>query len=339
MTKKKKSKDEILSEKIFKQFEDKYGEGSLIMGNKPKSIESVSTGSIELDIALGVGGFPRGRVIEIFGKEMSAKTTLALHAIANAQKDGITCAFIDAEHALDVDYAKKIGVDFKRLLLSQPDSGDDALNIAEDLIQTGELGYIVIDSVSALVPKAELEREIGQELPGVQARMMSAACRKIVPLCAKFNTSLIFINQVRSKIGVIFGSKTTTSGGNALKFYSTIRIKMKVLKKLKNKENRFVASNMVAEILKNKLAPPYRKGEFVIKYGKGVDKWGDVLKFLILLGDVERQGGWYVFEGEKVQGRKKAKRYVSKKYNYNKVYSEIMKRMGERKEEEIEEEF
>jgi len=334
---KKVNKDEVLSEKFFAMIEEKYGEGTLSLSDRIMKLDSVSTGSIRLDMALGIGGFPRGRIIEIFGQEMSAKTTLALHTIANAQKKGIVCAFIDVEHALDVDYAKKIGVNFKKLLLSQPDSGDDALNLTEDLVETGKVGYIVIDSVSALVPKAEILKETGKELPGIQARLMSQGLRKLVPKCAKFNTAVIFINQMRDKIGVMFGEKSTTSGGNALKFYATIRIRMRVRQKIKNKKEQMVASKMIAEVVKNKVAPPFRKAEFIIRYGKGIDQWRELAQFLILIGEVEKKGSWFIFGDEKVQGGGKLRAILRKKLDYDKTYKRIIKKLAENAEGEEEE--
>ena len=313
---KKVNKDEVLSEEFFAKMDEKFGEGTLSLSDRIMKLDSVSTGSIELDMALGVGGFPRGRVVEIYGQEMSAKTTLALHTIANAQKNNILCAFIDVEHALDVDYAKKLGVNFKKLLLSQPDCGDDALNLTEDLVETGKVGYIVIDSVAALVPKAEIERQIGKELPGLQARMMSQALRKLIPKCAKFNTAVIFINQMRDKIGVIFGEKKTTSGGNALKFYASLRLDVRKGDPIPFDTTKPQLGNkgtfMRVKAIKNKVAPPMKFGLMKIMYHQGFDLVYDLIDIGVEYGIINQSGSWYSYKDNKLgQGKDKVIAFLS----------------------------
>ncbi len=320
---------------ILDAINKKFGEGSLIrLGDTPVTdVEVVPTGSIGLDRALGIGGFPRGRIIEIFGKEMTAKTTLAFHVIANAQKAGIRCAFIDAEHALDLKYAQRIGVDTKELLVSQPMSGEEGLNIAEMLVISEEVGFIVIDSVAALVPQKEVDGEVGIQLPGIQARMMSQACRKLVALVATHNCSVIFINQTRMKIGVIFGNPEVTPGGTALKFYSTIRIDMKNKGKIKDKDGVQEASKLWAYVVKNKLAAPFRGANLVVKYGEGIDKWDELVEYLVELNYIKiTNNRWYTFKGKKVDGKKRLLVLLKSKADYDKLAQQVQEGLNEFRE-------
>jgi recombination protein RecA len=294
--------------------EKAFGKGSIMrLGNEDslvKDVQAVSTGSLSLDIALGVGGFPRGRIIEIYGPESSGKTTLALHAIAEAQKKGGIAAFVDAEHALDVGYARKLGVRTDDLLISQPDSGEQALEITETLVRSGAVDVLVIDSVAALVPKAELEGEMGDAHMGVQARLMSQALRKLTGTIAKSQTIVIFINQIRMKIGVMFGNPETTTGGNALKFYATQRLDIRRIGAIKDGEQ-VIGNRTRVKVVKNKVAPPFREVEFDIMYGVGISREGDVVDLASNESIVEKSGAWYSFEGERIgQGREQVKQFL-----------------------------
>jgi len=273
-------------------------------------IEVISTGSLGLDIALGIGGLPRGRIIEIYGPESSGKTTLALHVIAEAQKAGGTCAFVDAEHALDPGYAKKLGVDVDELLISQPDAGEQALEIADTLVRSGAIDVLVVDSVAALVPKAELEGEMGDTHVGLQARLMSQALRKLTGSISKSRCMVIFINQIRMKIGVMFGNPETTTGGNALKFYASVRLDIRRIGAIKEKEQ--VTGNQTrVKVVKNKMAPPFRVVEFDIMYGEGVSKTGELIDLGVAAGIVEKSGAWFSFSGQRIgQGRENAKAFL-----------------------------
>jgi recombination protein RecA len=294
--------------------EKAFGKGSIMrLGNEDalvKDIEAVSTGSISLDIALGVGGFPRGRIIEIYGPESSGKTTLALHAIAEAQRKGGIAAFVDAEHALDVTYARKLGVRTDDLLISQPDSGEQALEITETLVRSGAIDVLVVDSVAALVPKAELEGEMGDAHMGVQARLMSQALRKLTGTIAKSSTIVIFINQIRMKIGVMFGNPETTTGGNALKFYATQRLDIRRIGAIKDGEA-VIGNRTRVKVVKNKVAPPFKEVEFDIMYGQGISREGDVLDLAAAENIAEKSGTWFSFGGERIgQGREQAKAFL-----------------------------
>ncbi len=294
--------------------EKAFGKGSIMrLGNEEalvKDVQAVSTGSISLDIALGVGGLPRGRVVEIYGPESSGKTTLALHAIAEAQKAGGICAFIDAEHALDVGYARKLGVRTDDLLISQPDTGEQALEITETLVRSGAVDVLVIDSVAALVPRAELEGEMGDAHMGVQARLMSQALRKLTGTISKSQTIVIFINQIRMKIGVMFGNPETTTGGNALKFYASQRLDIRRIGAIKDGEQ-VIGNRTRVKVVKNKVAPPFKEVEFDIMYGQGISREGDVLDLASNENIVEKSGAWFSFDGERIgQGREQAKGFL-----------------------------
>ena len=301
-------------EAAMTQIERQFGKGSIMrMGDSGgvQKVPSISSGSIGLDIALGIGGVPRGRVIEIFGPESSGKTTLALHVIAEAQKAGGIVAFIDAEHAFDATYAKNLGVDIDNLLISQPDTGEQALEIADTLVRSGALDCVVVDSVAALVPRAELEGDMGDAHMGLQARLMSQALRKLTGTVSKSKTCFIFINQIRMKIGVMFGNPETTTGGNALKFYSSMRLDIRRIAAIKE-ANEMIGSRTRVRVVKNKLAPPFRDAEFDIIYGKGISRDGELLDLGSNLGIVEKSGAWYSYGGERLgQGRENAKAYVA----------------------------
>ncbi|MBN9490306.1 MAG: recombinase RecA [Alphaproteobacteria bacterium] len=294
------------------QIERAFGKGSIMkLGQREAlEIEAISTGSLGLDIALGIGGLPKGRVVEIYGPESSGKTTLALHVIAEAQKKGGACAFVDAEHALDPAYAKKLGVDIDNLLISQPDAGEQALEIADTLVRSGAIDVLVIDSVAALVPRAELEGEMGDSLPGLHARLMSQALRKLTATISKSNTLVIFINQIRMKIGVMFGSPETTTGGNALKFYASVRLDIRRIGALKDKDE-VVGNATRVKVVKNKVAPPFKVVEFDIMYGEGVSKTGELIDLGEKAGVVEKSGSWFSYDGQRIgQGRENAKNFL-----------------------------
>ena len=294
------------------QIDRNYGKGAIMrLGEGVREpIESIPTGSVSLDIALGIGGLPRGRVVEIYGPESSGKTTVALHAVANAQKAGGIAAFIDAEHALDPEYAKKLGVDTDQLLVSQPDTGEQALEIADMLIRSGALDIIVIDSVAALVPKAEIEGEMGDSHVGLQARLMSQALRKITGALAQSKTTAIFINQLREKVGVFFGSPETTSGGKALKFYASVRIDVRRIETLKEGQDA-IGNRTRAKIVKNKVAPPFKQAEFDILYGQGISTEGGLIDLGVEQGIVKKSGAWYTYEGDQLgQGKENSRRFL-----------------------------
>jgi recombination protein RecA len=296
------------------QIERSFGKGSVMkLGARVAAAgeaEVVSTGSLGLDIALGIGGLPRGRVIEIYGPESSGKTTLTLHVIAEAQKNGGTCAFIDAEHALDPAYAKKLGVNIDELLISQPDTGDQALEIADTLVRSGAVDVLVVDSVAALVPRQELEGEMGDSHMGLHARLMSQALRKLTGSISKSRTMVIFINQIRMKIGVMFGNPETTTGGNALKFYASVRLDIRRIGQIKDKEQ-VVGNQTRVKVVKNKMAPPFKVVEFDIMYGEGVSKRGELVDLGMQAGVVEKSGSWFSYEGTRIgQGRENAKQYL-----------------------------
>ncbi len=300
-------------EKVVHEIEKEYGKGAIMTLDQnvaAQGIDTISTGCIALDVALGIGGLPRGRVVEIYGPESSGKTTLALHAIAEAQKAGGIAAFIDAEHALDPIYAQKLGVDLDKLYISQPDCGEQALNIAEMLVESAAIDLIVIDSVAALTPKAEIEGEMDDSAVGMQARLMSKALRKLTPVINKTNTCLIFINQLREKIGVMFGNPETTTGGKALKFYASVRIDVRKADALKDTTG-IIGNRTKAKIVKNKLAPPFKTAEFDVIYGRGISQAGCILDMGVELGLIEKSGSWFSLNGEKIaQGREKARDYL-----------------------------
>jgi recombination protein RecA len=299
-------------ESALSQIDRAFGKGSVMRLGQDKvvDIESISSGSLGLDIALGIGGLPRGRVVEIYGPESSGKTTLALHTVAEAQKRGGICAFIDAEHALDPGYARKLGVDLDELLISQPDSGEQALEIADTLVRSGAVEVLVVDSVAALTPRAELEGEMGDQLPGSQARLMSQALRKLTSSISKSNCMVIFINQIRMKIGVMFGSPETTSGGNALKFYASVRLEIRRIGAIKDRDQ-VVGNQTRVKVVKNKVAPPFREVEFDIMYGWGISKVGELVDLGVTAGVVEKSGSWYSYNGERIgQGRENAKTFL-----------------------------
>ncbi len=295
------------------QIERAFGKGSIMrLGKSGKSIEieTISSGSLGLDIALGVGGLPRGRVVEIYGPESSGKTTLALHCVAEAQKRGGICAFVDAEHALDPVYARKLGVNIDDLLISQPDTGEQALEIADTLVRSGAVEVLVVDSVAALVPRAELEGEMGDNQPGMQARLMSQALRKLTSSISRSNTMVIFINQIRMKIGVMYGSPETTTGGNALKFYASVRLDIRRIGVIKDRDE-VIGNQTRVKVVKNKLAPPFKQVEFDIMYGEGVSKLGEIIDLGVKAGIVEKSGSWFSYDSQRIgQGRENAKTFL-----------------------------
>ena len=295
------------------QIERAFGKGSIMkLGKNEKAleIETISTGSLGLDIALGVGGLPRGRVVEIYGPESSGKTTLALHCVAEGQKKGGICAFIDAEHALDPVYARKLGVNIDELLISQPDTGEQALEICDTLVRSGAVDVLVVDSVAALVPKAELEGEMGDALPGLQARLMSQALRKLTGSISRSRCMVIFINQVRMKIGVMYGNPETTTGGNALKFYASVRLDIRRTGQIKDRDD-IVGNTTRVKVVKNKVAPPFKQVEFDIMYGEGISKVGEILDLGVKAGLIEKSGAWFSYDSVRIgQGRENAKAYL-----------------------------
>jgi recombination protein RecA len=318
-------------EAALANIEKKFGKGSIMrLGEKEVAdVLAISTTSLSLDAAIGVGGIPRGRVIEIFGPEASGKTTLALHIVAEAQKAGGIAAYIDAEHAMDAEYAGKLGVNIDELLISQPDSGEQALEIAEALVRSNGVDVIVIDSVAALVPRAELDGEMGDSLPGLQARLMSQALRKLTAVVGQTNTSLIFINQIREKIGVMFGSPETTTGGRALKFYSSVRIDIRRIGSIKDGD-RVVGNRTKVKIVKNKVAPPFRECEFDIMYGEGISREGDVLDLAVANRVVEKSGAWFSYAGERLgQGRENSKNALRENAELlRRVENDVRKALG-----------
>jgi recombination protein RecA len=294
------------------QIERTFGKGSIMKlgANTALEIEAISTGSLGLDIALGIGGLPKGRVIEIYGPESSGKTTLALQTIAEAQKRGGICAFVDAEHAMDPVYARKLGVNVDDLLISQPDTGEQALEIADTLVRSGAVSVLVVDSVAALTPRAELEGEMGDQLPGLQARLMSQALRKLTASISKSNCMVVFINQIRMKIGVMFGSPETTTGGNALKFYASVRLDIRRIGAIKDRDE-VVGNQTRVKVVKNKVAPPFKQVEFDIMYGEGISKVGELVDLGVTAGIVEKSGSWFSYGGERIgQGRENAKTFL-----------------------------
>ncbi|WP_208441828.1 recombinase RecA [Bartonella raoultii] len=295
------------------QIERSFGKGSIMrLGQKEQvvEIETIPTGSLSLDIALGVGGLPKGRIVEIYGPESSGKTTLALHAIAEAQKIGGICAFIDAEHALDPIYARKLGVDLENLFISQPDTGEQALEITETLVRSGAVDVLVVDSVAALTPRAEIDGEMGDALPGLQARLMSKALRKLTASIFRSNCMVIFINQIRMKIGVMFGSPETTTGGNALKFYASVRLDIRRIGSIKDRDM-IVGNQTRVKVVKNKLAPPFKQVEFDIIYGEGISKLGELIDLGVKVGIVEKSGAWFSYNSQRLgQGRENAKQFL-----------------------------
>lgn len=318
-------------EAALSNIEKKFGKGSIMrLGEREVSdVPAISTTSLSLDIAVGVGGVPRGRIIEIYGPESSGKTTLALHIVAEAQKAGGIAAYIDAEHAMDADYSGKLGVDVDQLLISQPDSGEQALEIAEALVRSNGVDVIVIDSVAALVPRAELDGEMGDSLPGLQARLMSQALRKLTAIVSQSNTCFIFINQIREKIGVMFGSPETTSGGRALKFYSSVRLDIRRIGALKDGD-RVVGNRTKVKVVKNKVAPPFRECEFDIMYGEGISREGDVLDLGAAQRVVEKSGAWFSYKGDRLgQGRENAKQSLKENPELlRKIENEVKAKLG-----------
>ncbi|MAH06006.1 MAG: recombinase RecA [Alphaproteobacteria bacterium] len=331
MTKNSSEKQKAL-DAALSQIERAFGKGSIMKlngGENPIEIEAVSTGSIGLDIGLGIGGLPRGRITEIYGPESSGKTALALHVIAEAQKAGGTCAIIDAEHALDPGYAAKLGVQVDDLLISQPDAGEQALEIADTLVRSGALDVLVVDSVAALVPKAELEGEMGDSHVGLQARLMSQALRKLTGSISRSRTVVIFINQIRMKIGVMFGSPETTTGGNALKFYSSVRMDIRRIGQIKNRED-VVGNQTRVKVVKNKMAPPFRQVEFDIMYGEGISKMGEILDLGVAGNIVDKSGAWFSYDGQRIgQGRENAKNFLRENPEVsNKIETAIRQNAG-----------
>ncbi len=322
-------------EVAMSQIEKQFGKGSVMkLGEfKAMEVEAIPTGALSLDIALGIGGVPRGRIIEIFGPESSGKTTLALHVIAEAQKSGGEAAFIDAEHALDPVYAKKLGVDIDNLIVSQPDTGEQALEITEALVRSGALDVIVVDSVAALVPKAEIDGDMGDSHMGLQARLMSQALRKLAGAINKSKTVLIFINQLREKIGVMFGNPETTTGGRALKFYASVRMDIRKIENIKQ-DGDVIGNRVRVKVIKNKVAPPFREAEFDVLYGKGISKEGNILDMAVNLDIVEKSGSWFSYNGERIgQGRENAKRYLME---HKDILEEVDKKVRENFEKAFE---
>ncbi len=316
-------------EAAISQIDQNFGKGSVMRLGQQEAldVEAISTGSLSLDLALGIGGLPKGRIIEIYGPESSGKTTLALQVVAEAQKAGGICAFVDAEHAMDPAYAKKLGVKTDELLISQPDTGEQALEITDTLIKSGSVSVLVVDSVAALTPKAELEGEMGDHHVGLQSRLMSQALRKITGSVSKSNTMVIFINQIRMKIGVMFGNPETTSGGNALKFYSSVRMDIRRIGAIKDKDQ-IIGNTTRVKVIKNKVAPPFKVVEFDLMYGKGISKNGELIDLGAKADIIEKSGAWYAYKGEKIgQGKENAKLYLEKNSN---IADEIEKAIREK---------
>ncbi|MCB1644682.1 MAG: recombinase RecA [Pseudomonadales bacterium] len=306
------NKEKALSAALS-QIERQFGKGSLMrLGDTPREkIPAISTGSLGLDVALGIGGLPRGRIVEIYGPESSGKTTLTLQVIAEAQKSGGTCAFIDAEHALDPEYAQNLGVDIDNLLVSQPDTGEQALEICDMIVRSGAVDVVIVDSVAALTPKAEIEGEMGDHHVGLQARLMSQALRKMTGHIKHSNTLVVFINQIRMKIGVMFGSPETTTGGNALKFYSSVRLDIRRIGSIKDGDE-IVGNDTRVKVIKNKVAPPFKQAEFQIMYGKGIYRLGEIIDLGVQIGVVDKAGAWYSYKGDRIgQGKKNASEYLA----------------------------
>jgi recombination protein RecA len=320
-------------EAALSQIDRAFGKGSVMkLGSRDLGVatDAVSTGSLGLDIALGIGGLPRGRIVEVYGPESSGKTTLALHVVAEIQKKGGTAAYVDAEHALDPVYAKKLGVDIDEMLISQPDTGEQALEITDTLVRSGGVDIVVIDSVAALTPKAELEGEMGDQLPGLQARLMSQALRKLTGSISKSNTIVLFINQIRMKIGVMFGNPETTTGGNALKFYASVRLDIRRIGAIKDRDE-VVGNATRVKVVKNKVAPPFKQVEFDIMYGQGVSKTGELVDLGVKAGIVEKSGSWYSFDGSRIgQGREAAKTFLAENADIaNKIEHAIRANAGQ----------
>jgi len=324
-------------DQAISQIEKQFGRGSIMKLGEDKKIDvpAISTGSLSLDLALGVGGVPRGRVVEIYGPESSGKTTLALHIAAEAQAKGGMVAFVDAEHALDVVYARKLGVDVDNLLVSQPDTGEQALDIAEILVRSGAIDVLIVDSVAALVPRAEIEGEMGDHHVGLQARLMSQALRKLTGTISKSRTCLVFINQIRMKIGVMFGNPETTTGGNALKFYASLRLDIRRIGALKDGDQ-VVGNRTRVKVVKNKVAPPFKNAEFDIVYGEGISREGDILDLGVTLDIVEKSGAWYSFEGDRIgQGRQNVKNFLKENTDIrDKIADRILRQTGLKKDPE-----
>jgi len=322
-------------EQAISQIEKQFGKGSIMRMSEDKVVDipAISTGSLSLDMALGIGGVPRGRVVEIYGPEASGKTTLALHVAAEAQAKGGTVAFIDAEHALDIGYARKLGVDVDSLLVSQPDTGEQALDIAEILVRSGAVDALIIDSVAALVPRAEIEGEMGDQHVGLQARLMSQALRKLTGTISKSMTCVVFINQIRMKIGVMFGNPETTTGGNALKFYASQRLEIRRVAAIKEGDQ-VVGNRTRVKVVKNKIAPPFKEAEFDIIYGLGISKEGEIVDLGVTLGVVDKSGAWYSFDGERIgQGRENVKRFLGEHVEIRDRISDlILEKAGLKKE-------
>lgn len=333
MSKEKTKKEDKKEEKkavdnVVNEIKERFGEGAIMTMREihAVNVDVIPTGSIAMDLALGVGGMPRGRIIEIYGAESSGKTTLALHVIAEAQKKGGTCAFVDAEHAMDPDYAKRVGVDVDDLLISQPDSGEQALQIVETLVKSEKIDVIVVDSVAALTPRVEIEGEIGDQHMGLQARLMSQACRKLSSIMSKTNTMVIFINQTRMKIGMVFGNPETTPGGLALKFYASVRVNLARTAQIKSGDE-IIGNRVKAKIVKNKVAPPFKTAEFDIYYNEGISKSGDALRVAVDRGLIKQSGSYFTFNGEKIgQGTEGAKAYLKEHPEAMKsIKAEVMK--------------
>lgn len=326
-------------ESTISQIERNFGKGSVMRLGQSENIEieTVPSGSISLDLALGIGGLPKGRIVEIYGPESSGKTTLALHAISEAQKKGGTCAFIDAEHALDPVYAKKLGVDIDNMLISQPDNGEQALEIADTLVNSSAIDILVVDSVAALVPRAELEGDMGDSHMGLHARLMSQALRKLTGSISKTNAMVIFINQIRQKIGIMFGNPETTTGGNALKFYASIRMDIRRIGAIKDRE-KIVGNQTRVKIVKNKLSPPFKTVEFDIMYGEGISKTGEILDLATDTGIVEKSGAWYSFKNQRIgQGRENAKIFLKENKNISDEIENVIRSENDEKDKISEE--